>query len=417
MYYDVNDGFGGFAASTAAGGARSAGGSADAGYVGTVGFVDRSVPNSHLHVYGNFVLTGDSNGLGGLTIAGGTLSVPAGSVLAVDGDFALGEGATMTCGGGAVLRAGGTVTVAGNSLVTGYGANTSAMVEDEWRGVGVTLEVSNLVVEAGSRLSADAQGYRGGSPGDGKGLGGGVGTTSYAGGGAHGGNGGTRGAAGGTAYGSADRPTDLGSGGGAESNNSAYGGHGGSAWRIIAWGTLTLNGAISASGGDGSGGSSGDAGGGGGGGIWIDVDRMTGDGWLEADGGDANYTGGGGGGGRVAVYCWSENAWDTNNVGVAAGAGGVGTGEGTFVLGRMRASWWLQPEIRRLSPGGDALTLHLDYLRRGWTSWVERCSDLAVGDWATVYNVTSGNSHVDWTDETAGTRPGGYYRIRAAQVE
>ena len=78
------------------------------------------------------------------------------------------------------------------------------MVAGAWRGVGGTVQASNVVVDASSRITADGQGYTdyqgpGGAP-----------SNTYA-GGSYGGHGYTNPK---PTYGSATNPVDLGSGGG-----------------------------------------------------------------------------------------------------------------------------------------------------------------------------------------------------------
>lgn len=164
---------------------------------------------------------------------------------------------------------------------------------------GFALTVTgDLMVEAGGTISADRKGY-GGSTGPGAGTFGGSygGKGSGAGYGGHGGNAGSR--VGGGTYGSEIEPTDLGSGGG----HSSYGGRGGGKIRLSVLGTLTVDGTISADGGNGGSVPSqwytGLAGGGSGGSIWINADTLVGSGEVSAKGGTGA---GGGGGGRIAIY-------------------------------------------------------------------------------------------------------------------
>jgi hypothetical protein len=147
---------------------------------------------------------------------------------------------------------------------------------------GVVIHATTVTVMANSFISADATGFPAG-----QGPGAAIGTS----GGGYGGQGGPSGAAG-ASYGSAISPADLGSGGG--------NGAGSGAIRLDVTGTLTVDGAITASG-------SGDAGGGSGGSIWITTGTIAGAGTLKADGGyGSNYycygQCGGGSGGRIAVH-------------------------------------------------------------------------------------------------------------------
>ncbi len=114
---------------------------------------------------------------------------------------------------------------------------------------------------------------------------------------------------GGLAYGDAENPIDLGSGAG----NRA----GGGSARISVQGTLRLDGLVSAnaakstSGGGASGGS-----------ILLHASRLTGRGFVLADGGggDNNNTTGGGAGGRIALRHHGA-AFPTNQVSALGGAG------------------------------------------------------------------------------------------------
>lgn len=163
---------------------------------------------------------------------------------------------------------GGRLTVTG--LVRGNG--TSA------KGTGVTIRAANLLIGRGGLLESDKRGFlakqgpgfvysRGGSAG------------------AHGGKGGGRLSGRARLYGDPKKPVTLGSG--------SMDANGGGAIRLIASGTVNLNGLVSASGG-------GRSGGGAGGSIWITCVRFEGRGRIRANGGHDEV--GGGGGGRVAVY-------------------------------------------------------------------------------------------------------------------
>ncbi len=160
---------------------------------------------------------------------------------------------------------------------------------------------SNLTVDAGAVISADAAGY---APDSGPGAGatdpsasgggggyGGVGSYSY------------HGYAGGNSYGSIAEPVDPGSGGGSASG--ASGGSGGGVIRLVVGGTLQLDGAITAKGGHGGGNYN--SGGGSGGGIWVTTGTISGSGTISADGGTGSVSGGSGAGGRIAVYCGSDS--------------------------------------------------------------------------------------------------------------
>ena len=195
----------------------------------------------------------------------------------------------------------------------------------------------NGTVEGGGGIVADGAGCAGGiGPGAGQSC---SSTSGYVGGGGGYGGYGAAGAStasncayGGTPYGSVISPVSLGSGGGGVSSNGISGGAGGGAIHLVVFGTLHLDGRISARGlaGTGLG-----AGGGSGGSIIITLYGMTltGTGLISADGGPGNGMGGGGGGGRIAI-----NYLNSTFSGLISAYGGGGYavgGAGTiFVPGR-----------------------------------------------------------------------------------
>ena len=79
----------------------------------------------------------------------------------------------MTLGGGTVLKVVGNLNVTSNSTVVCQGANNTGQVSNQWAGVGVTINASNVFVEAASKITADGQGYVA-STGTGIGPGGGA---------------------------------------------------------------------------------------------------------------------------------------------------------------------------------------------------------------------------------------------------
>jgi hypothetical protein len=131
---------------------------------------------------------------------------------------------------------------------------------------------------------------------------------------------------GGTTYGSATRPVDRGSRGGA--SGSFGGSEGGGAVHLVVGGTLNVNGGILANGNPGT---QEQSGGGSGGSIWISAASIGGTGAIQANGGAGElYDGGGGGGGRIAIYSPS-NAF----AGTLSAAGAVGAfngGDGTVFI-------------------------------------------------------------------------------------
>ena len=189
------------------------------------------------------------------------------------------------------LNAGATVTVANAFTDTQMSNN-------------VSFAVSNFTLQAGSVIDVSALGYAGGTPTNeaGSGPGGASGRTA---GGSYGGPGGNGVSGARSPYGSVIEPIAAGSGGGGHISPTGWGGHGGGAVRILATGTVRLDGTILANGGDywGTYG-----GGGSGGSIYITANTFAGtSGVLRADGGNGNLNNtdqvGGGGGGRIALVC------------------------------------------------------------------------------------------------------------------
>jgi hypothetical protein len=183
------------------------------------------------------------------------------------------------------------------------GKDVAETVLGEWKGSGVGIAARNVTVQAGSRITADGQGYIG-TAGPGAGASDpSCGRPSAGGGGAYGGGGGAGalGAGGGVTYGSPVQPVELGSGGGNNPgcNVLATSNAGGGAIVLDVAEVLQLDGTISA---DAVGGISERLGGGAGGSILVGAGVLTGRGSFSADGADAgSTTAGGGGGGRIAV--------------------------------------------------------------------------------------------------------------------
>jgi len=202
------------------------------------------------------------------------------------------------------------VTVQSNGLVTAHRMAADGVASNR-----VHIICANLRVEPGGAIDVKGKGF---APWDGPGSGhthnssihnggsyGGLGGWGYSGGGAE---------FEGHTYGSAARPLWLGSGGGSRDRTEGayadfrgeYAGWGGGAIRVVASGTVTINGTIGADGGDAR-----DPGpheyvaGGSGGSIYITCGTLGGNGGvIRALGGNALHlgnTGGGGGGGRIAV--------------------------------------------------------------------------------------------------------------------
>ncbi len=250
--------------------------------------------------------------------------------------------------------------------------NTTVIV----KGGMLKIHAKSIIIDAGSKLTADGEGWPGGSSevdGSGDGYGGGADQGSGGGGGGYGvdgGDGGNRGGgdgagSGGTSYGdAASLSAEMGSGGGGGGNGWSYGGTiiigsggsggngGGYIWLEAS--TIDISGIVSANGTDGEDGNTlflrggGGGGGGSGGCIIIKGDTVNISGMLYAvggnggDGGDTygggpiyGYGGGGGGGGaggRIKVFYDSSDPGDINNyTDVSSGSGGEG-GKGS--------GWW-----------------------------------------------------------------------------
>jgi len=183
----------------------------------------------------------------------------------------------------------------------------------------VRIEATNLTVDTGCTISADATGH----PAE-EGPGAGTKEEYSPSGGGYGGRGGdTSHSTGGDSYGSAVAPVDLGSGGGSygqSGSTTGTGGPGGGAIRLDVSGASTVNGTISSNGGDGVGYGSG---GGSGGSVYITTGHLTGSGAITAHGGngsDSGHAQAGGGGGRIAVHYQSSDF-----SGTAVAEPGVGT--------------------------------------------------------------------------------------------
>ena len=186
---------------------------------------------------------------------------------------------------------------------------TTTNTQGQWiKDNGISIVCADCTVSANGKIDVSAKGYQ--SPtnsggGTGYGPGGGVGPGTGSGGGGYGGKGGTANKAGGTYYGSAQWPVDPGSGGGTYNNDmqANIGGGGGGLVTIQAT-NVTVNGSITANGGNTSGSGSW-AGGGSGGGIAISCITFAGsNGILSAFGGNGGlgtFQCGGGGGGRISI--------------------------------------------------------------------------------------------------------------------
>lgn len=241
----------------------------------------------------------------------------------------------FTIGGNSTINTTGTLTVKTNSTLVPQSTNTTS--NTAYSGKGLTINTANLTVESGATINADSQGYQG-SPNTnangshGYGPGGGASSWWGSGGGSHGGFGGEGSKSVGICNGNAQQntydlsqsPTDLGSGGagGGGGTPDYAGAAGGGAIKIVASGTTTVNGTISANGGNGQSGFQ--TGSGAGGSVWINTNAMNGSGFVKANGGTSADIGGGqqggpGGGGRIAIY-YASKTLPVGNVTANAGA-------------------------------------------------------------------------------------------------
>jgi len=73
------------------------------------------------------------------------------------------SGVTLTIAGGSTVNVSGTVLVTGASTILLQGKNTTAQVAGQWQGTGVTINAGSITVDAGSKISADGQGYAAGA--------------------------------------------------------------------------------------------------------------------------------------------------------------------------------------------------------------------------------------------------------------
>ena len=227
-------------------------------------------------------------------------------------DLTINNGTTLTIAGGTSLNVMGTLTVTGNSTILVQGKNISTTVDGQWAGAGGTINAGSVVIDSGSKISADSQGYmygRGdGNPGKGPG-GRGNAAGSYGGLGKYGV----------TTYGNVLAPVDLGSGGGGTWYYGDYnGGSGGGAIRMNVTGSINDNGTITANGGDtgnmtsaGSGGS-----------IYITAQTLAGSGTITANGGNQSNGNNGGGGGRISITAATNGGFDLSKVAVSGGVVG-----------------------------------------------------------------------------------------------
>jgi hypothetical protein len=373
VFYNDGSAFTGYTNTTVAGGGGSA-----PGQNGTVIFgntmrgpalVDYLIPAFGFAFQSPSVNAGSLQvGIEGGPVA--TFNMAPESVMHLAKNLVLEQGAVMYQGGGSWLDVAGTISVLdSNTVLVAQAENTSSQLNGVWAGTGVTITASNLYVAAGAAISTDAQGYVGGCGGPACGPGGASG--DWCGGGYGGAGGGPRG---GAAYGSISMPSDLGSGGHGNCGtwSCAGGGGGGGAIRLIVTGTTTVNGQITANGGDGASYWGGEpAGGGAGGSFWLDTSVLTGTGLLTANGGTAVYCAGGGGGGRMAIYQAQMPGFDVSQCQVQPSQ--TGGAVGTLFISDL-----VPLQVLSQSPSGVAVST-VDYVDVTFNSAVAS-NTLSIGD-------------------------------------
>jgi hypothetical protein len=218
----------------------------------------------------------------------------------------------------------GTVTIRNNGKIT-HLWNTDTT--EPWApDGGIFIECSNLTVATGGQINGDGLGYFGQSNTNGYGPGHGYSGPQgvmRGGGGGYGGMGGqgyASAAYGGSTYDPAANPTNPGSAGGG--GNSNPGGSGGGYARIVAAGTVIVDGLISM---NGYAAPETYAAGGSGGGVYIQCQNLTGRGTICANGNNGGASGGGGGGGRIAIFMRHAPFYTSGNL-ISNAVNGATTG-------------------------------------------------------------------------------------------
>lgn len=194
------------------------------------------------------------------------------------------------------------------------------------------LQVTELYIDASSRIEASGRGFPGGrqagNPQErGQTIAGQVGS-ALANGGSYGGLGGEVLPGANPVYGEIRNPQAPGSGGGGGGATNP-GGHGGGLVRITAT-AVTLDGRIQA-----NGEASSSGGGGSGGGVWLHTTTLHGNGHISTDGGESRH-GGGGGGGRITILA-GETTLPVEHLSASGGVGAVNGGAGTIFIRRAMA--------------------------------------------------------------------------------
>ena len=265
-------------------------GSADADFANPANWVGGVVPGGSDDAY---VATTNPVVIGAPALLG-SLSVGAGASVIVNAALAVSNSVTVETGGTLAWNAPGTV---GGNLVVLDGGRLTHDVNGQTETIKLDLAIAgDGYVAAGGAIDVSAKGYVDyygpGTHNDGK---------KYNSSSSHGGRGNTGNSGEIPCYGSIFCPTNLGSGGGYISTPAS---HGGGAVRLAFGGTLFLDGAVKADGGDSNaqhypptGGS-----------IFVTADSLAGSGLLSACGGGASV-GAYSGGGRIAVRLKGKNAF------------------------------------------------------------------------------------------------------------
>lgn len=266
--------------------------------------------------------------------------------------FGAGNLSSLTLGSGGVFSTVGTntltigtVTVNSGGILT-HEANTTTQANK------LSISSTTFTVNSGGGVDVSAKGF-----GSEQGTGHGQNGNGYGGGGGgYGGAGGDGGSvfgsvSGGVPYGSDTQPSDIGSGGG--NLGASPGGLGGGAVKLVALGTMTVDGAIKANGSNAH--AAGVGGGGSGGSVWLDAGTFAGTGFVTANGGNGAgsepaYAGGCGGGGRMAFYA---NTFSHSGTRTASGTCTSGTRHGdagTTVQQQTQIGDTIAPTVGAVAP-------------------------------------------------------------------
>ncbi len=248
-------------------------------------------------------------------------------------------------------------------------------------GKGIAINATDVTVDVGGSINANAQGFaRGTGPGHGNG-GGSTGSSGGGYGGIGGRSGGATPGASGSTYGNAYNPTALGSGG-----SAGGGGAGGGAIKIVASGTVTVNGTISANGGN----SGTNHSAGSGGSLWIQADVLAGSGTISANGGGSGSSGAAAGGGGRLLYSYSSKTFSgtlTASVGTSVDIvtpAGVGSIRGSALYGELISSVY------------DAQDAHVMIGDISWTATTSTNTSIKFQ----IRTSPDGNTWTDWLGPT-----------------